>query len=355
VGEAAVRVYASSRAQSCPRFPSCRDRVTATPSGKNRETRGREWSIAAVIPTYNRATLIERAIESALTQQRQPDEVLVVDDGSTDNTAALVAAYGEPVTLIRKPQGGVSTARNLGVARSRSDYVAFLDSDDLWYPSHLLRMEQAIEATNGRAVLYFSDLQLGPHYPTDTAWEPCGFEIEGTHKLCDDAGDWLFGPRQPMLIPASLVRRDAYLAVGGSESRLICRGDTHLFFKIGMAGPLCAVAGFAGHATRHDPTSVQTTAGPGAETYLNCTVWLYGDLLRSGKFTGAQRGVLSRRLGDGYWDLAKHQGARAPASALLSLARATRHDPALLPKRLSNRIRRIELGIPRRSTNASVE
>jgi len=299
--------------------------------------RSSRWTIAAVIPTHNRAGLIERAIDSALDQLRPPDEVIVVDDGSTDNTADVIARYGDRVRLITKEQGGVSSARNLGVEGSRSDYVAFLDSDDLWEPTHLLRMEQAIEGTNGQAILYFSDLRLGSHYPTHSVWEPCGFEIEGPFEVCADGRDWLFGSRQPMLIPASVVQRAAYLAVGGSDTRLVCRGDTHLFFKLGMSGPMCAVAGFAGHATRDDPTSVSTTLGPGFTSYLNCTIWLYEDLLRTSRLTRLQRTVMRRRIAAAHWDFAKHWGLKAPLAAVESVLRATRYDPPIILRRLRSR------------------
>ncbi len=312
-------------------------------------------TIAAVIPVYNRPALIARAIESALAQERPPDEIIVVDDGSTDDTAVVAAAYGDPVRVIRQPNSGVSVARNAGVSNSQCEFIAFLDSDDLWDPSHLRRMECAIVATQGRAVLYFSDVLVESHYPGDTFWSVCDFQIEGAHELRADSCEWLFRARQPMLIPASTMRRDAYLAVGGSEPRLVRRGDTHLFFKIGMAGPCCAVAGYAGSLTRDDLTSVSTVFPAGDATYLECSIWLYHDLLDRPRFSSRQRRILGRRLAAGYWDVAKQKGLTAPFGAVVNAGRATRHDPAILLKRSRNRIRHFDLGITRHLADGSPE
>jgi glycosyltransferase involved in cell wall biosynthesis len=93
--------------------------------------------VSAVIPTYNRADLICRAVDSVLQQSYADVEAVVVDDGSKDATEEVVAArYGaDPrVRYLRVPNGGVSRARNIGIAQSRGDYVAFLDSDDYWLP-----------------------------------------------------------------------------------------------------------------------------------------------------------------------------------------------------------------------------
>ncbi len=109
----------------------------------------RKWSVAAVIPTYNRAALLARAIDSVLAQRRPPDEIIVVDDGSSDNTEEVVGAYGDALILVQKRNGGVSSARNAGVKESRADFIAFLDSDDLWYDEHLSRIADAIGRTEG--------------------------------------------------------------------------------------------------------------------------------------------------------------------------------------------------------------
>jgi glycosyltransferase involved in cell wall biosynthesis len=98
--------------------------------------------ISAVIPCYNRAALIERALESARAQTVPTDEIVVVDDGSKDGSPAVVERYAEAhpaanIRLVRLPKnGGVSAARNAGIAAATGPWIAFLDSDDLWLPDH---------------------------------------------------------------------------------------------------------------------------------------------------------------------------------------------------------------------------
>ena len=90
--------------------------------------------VSVVIPTYNRAYILRDAINSALEQKSANTEVIVVDDGSTDDTAALVAGYKERVTCLRQPNQGAGVARSLGVRSAQGAYIAFLDSDDVWVP-----------------------------------------------------------------------------------------------------------------------------------------------------------------------------------------------------------------------------
>src|SRR5262249_55116548 len=90
------------------------------------------------IPTFDREALVCQAVRSVCAQRNAAFEVIVVDDGSADETAsALEREFGEGIRLVRTPQRGVAAARNLGVAVSRGDLIAFLDSDDLWLPDKL--------------------------------------------------------------------------------------------------------------------------------------------------------------------------------------------------------------------------
>ena len=98
-----------------------------------------EPTVSVVIPAYRASRTIGRAVESLLGQGRPPDEILVVDDGSPDDLAGALAGFEGSVTLIRKPNGGAASARNLGVDRARSDLLAFLDADDYWEPTKLAR------------------------------------------------------------------------------------------------------------------------------------------------------------------------------------------------------------------------
>jgi glycosyltransferase involved in cell wall biosynthesis len=90
-----------------------------------------------IIPTYNRAAFLERALDSVLCQIRPADEVIVVDDGSDDDTPRILAKLGDRITVIHAAHGGAGRARNLGLERARKPLVAFLDSDDEWLPGKL--------------------------------------------------------------------------------------------------------------------------------------------------------------------------------------------------------------------------
>jgi glycosyltransferase involved in cell wall biosynthesis len=95
--------------------------------------------VSVILPTYNRARYIRSALDSAIGQTHAPCEIIVVDDGSTDETAEVCGGYGQPVTYLHKPNGGVSSARNVGIREAKGDFVAFLDSDDVWMPEKLAR------------------------------------------------------------------------------------------------------------------------------------------------------------------------------------------------------------------------
>lgn len=95
--------------------------------------------VSVIIPTYNRANLVCQAIISAFNQTYKSIEIIVVDDGSTDNTKEILLQYGVKVRYIYRINGGVSSARNAGIREAKGEYVAFLDSDDTWSPEKLER------------------------------------------------------------------------------------------------------------------------------------------------------------------------------------------------------------------------
>lgn len=106
--------------------------------------------VSIIIPTYNREHMLQTALDSIRDQTFTDWELIVVDDGSTDNTQALVAAFQssvpQQVHYIRQTNGGVGSARNTGLGHARADFIAWLDSDDHWLPDHLTHCVAALEA-----------------------------------------------------------------------------------------------------------------------------------------------------------------------------------------------------------------
>lgn len=115
-----------------------------------------------VIATYNRAALVPRAIESVLAQEGVDVEAIVVDDGSTDDTAAVVERYAPAVTYLRQDNRERGAARNAGVAATSAPLVAFLDSDDEYLPGHLERLVAALTADPAVGLAYREAELVGP-------------------------------------------------------------------------------------------------------------------------------------------------------------------------------------------------
>lgn len=101
--------------------------------------------VSVVVPTYNRAELIQEAIESVLCQTTPVHEIIVVDDGSTDSTCERVRGYGDRVVLLKHDRRGAPAARNRGLARATGDWIASLDSDDVWTPTKLEKQLQYLD------------------------------------------------------------------------------------------------------------------------------------------------------------------------------------------------------------------
>ncbi len=112
--------------------------------------------VSVIMPAYNSEFYIRESIDSVLAQSFTEFELIVVDDGSTDTTAAIVESYTDSrIRLIRQPNGGVSVARNTGLAAARGQYITFLDSDDLYYPDFLKTLYHLIQSN--RTEMVFSD------------------------------------------------------------------------------------------------------------------------------------------------------------------------------------------------------
>jgi glycosyltransferase involved in cell wall biosynthesis len=119
-------------------------------------------AVSVILPTYNRALTIERAIDSVLNQTFGDLELLVVDDGSTDDTRRVLSRYAgrRNVTVVVAPHRGCSAARNVGIGMSRGRYIAFQDSDDEWVPEKLATAMAFLDGTGPDIGVFYSDMAV---------------------------------------------------------------------------------------------------------------------------------------------------------------------------------------------------
>lgn len=116
--------------------------------------------VSVVLPTYNRAKTLERAIQSVLNQTFTDFELIIIDDGSTDESDLILSKYARltNVTVASQPRGGCSMARNVGISKACGRYLAFQDSDDEWIPDKLAKAVTALEQSDAETGVFYSDM-----------------------------------------------------------------------------------------------------------------------------------------------------------------------------------------------------
>lgn len=123
-------------------------------SAKNTVSTRLHPKVSVVIPTYNSAHMAKEAVESVLAQTYTDFEVIVIDDGSVDNTESVMAPFGDRIRYIKQENQGVSGARNTGMKEARGEYIAFLDADDLWLPERLAAEIPLLDADPNLGLVY---------------------------------------------------------------------------------------------------------------------------------------------------------------------------------------------------------
>lgn len=184
--------------------------------------------ISAIIPTYNRATHLERAIASVMAQSQPCDELIVVDDGSTDDTSSLVQGLAAgatiPIRLLHQENQGAAAARNYGIRMARGRLLAFLDSDDWWLPRKL--------------ALQTAAMQTHPHCVishTREIWFRHGQRVNQKKKHDPPAGD-IFAASLPMCVVGMstvMARRELFDRYGMFTEALPCCEDYDLWLRVG--------------------------------------------------------------------------------------------------------------------------
>jgi glycosyltransferase involved in cell wall biosynthesis len=169
-------------------------------------------SISVVIPAYNYGRFIGAAIDSVLNQTYPAAEILVIDNGSTDNTKEVVAAFGDAVRYFYEDNLGVSVARNLGVDRSTGDLIAFLDADDYWEPTCLERAVAKFEQGEDIGLVHWGLREFD-----SSTGETIRFYLEGSEE---NVAENLLVWEGPTIAGhgAVIVTRDAFFDAGGFDT-----------------------------------------------------------------------------------------------------------------------------------------
>jgi glycosyltransferase involved in cell wall biosynthesis len=179
--------------------------------------------ISVIIPTFNRVHTLPRALDSVRAQTHPADEIIVVDDGSDDDTARLMAEEYPDCRYLRQPNRGVSSARNLGIEKAHGEWIALLDSDDAWLPGKLAMQTKALAANPERRLCH-----------TEEIWIRNGTRVNPMSKHAKQGGR-IFQHCLPLCVisPSSvLLHRELFALYGDFDTRLPACEDYDLWLRL---------------------------------------------------------------------------------------------------------------------------
>ncbi|HYG77910.1 MAG TPA: glycosyltransferase family A protein [Planctomycetota bacterium] len=204
----------------------------------------RRPDVSVVIPTYNYGRYIGEAVESALRQTLPPLEIIVVDDGSTDNTQSELRSFAGRITYHRQENSGVSAARNRGIRAARGEWIAMLDADDIWRPEKLALQMQC--ALNYPEVVLIGGLNQN----ADTAESRCGCEMYTLFSVED------FLCALPFGTSSAVARRESLIRCGLFKEKRRLAEDRELWLKLVLTGPAARVNAAVWEYRHHSGQSI---------------------------------------------------------------------------------------------------
>lgn len=262
--------------------------------------------VTVIIPTYNRGACISQAISSVLAQTFDQFEIIVVDDGSTDNTEAVLQSFGSAIRVLRQKNSGVSNARNAGINAARGEWLAFLDSDDLWMPDKLMIQWNDIRV-NPTAVAHAVDVDIA-----DTEGNVLSlFELRGRRSEYSE-NPLRCNPLVEVLdcnffTQAVIVRSDVVRRAGLFPASMRIHEDIFFLSRIALEGPflvnLNAGVNLRRVSSLADTLSSIHLKNPIESHFNRCK--LFAALLRDARLSSGERKITRRRLSGARFDLSE--------------------------------------------------
>jgi glycosyltransferase involved in cell wall biosynthesis len=193
-----------------------------------------EAAISVVIPTYNRGHIVHKAIDSVLAQSHRPLEIIVVDDGSMDNTGEKLKAYGDRIRYIRRENGGLSRARNTGIEAARGEWIAFLDDDDEFVADKLAIHAQSAARHPHFDVHATNTVLISEVGESVNLWEFRGVPDPGECGVLERPLLWI--SRGCFFTQSVMIRRRALVDAGLYDPSMIYE-DVDLFLRLPIDRP----------------------------------------------------------------------------------------------------------------------
>jgi len=254
--------------------------------------------VSVVIPTYNRAKMLVEAVESALQQTHPPDEIIVMDDGSTDDTERVIARYSGKLRYVRQKNSGPAAARNHGMRLASGDFIAFLDSDDLWVPDRLERQFAALKSCPDLDFIF----GLEAKFTAEQQFDGCEIKDRDVWKSLNSVDYVVPEPFKLLLeenfIPTSsvLFRKRCIATVGFIDESLQQAEDYDFWLRFALHG--CRF-GFVNSVLCHR----RQHGGNLVNQWVDRTSSTAAVLSRYRDHSPVQRERIARRLSDLYYDL----------------------------------------------------
>ncbi|HUW28695.1 MAG TPA: glycosyltransferase [Sulfuriferula sp.] len=289
-------------------------------------------TVSIIIPCYNGERFLAQAIDAALTQTYPQCEVIVIDDGSSDGSAAIMRKYAKRIRIVQQANAGLPAARNAGIRVSTGTYLAFLDADDYWQHDFVEKMVLALE-TSHSAIAYCGWQNVGLPGGRGAPFVPPDYEqLDKLEKM-------VTGVRWP--VHAALTRREVVEALGGFDSRWSTCEDFAFWIRAATLHRLVRVAEVLAFYRHHDGVQMTKKRAVIARNH-----WLVqreflaqhseiANLLGRNRIRSITHGELLKRGYACYWDR-DLRSARAIFRTVMASGYGTPSDwkymlPALLP------------------------
>lgn len=200
--------------------------------------------VSAIIPTFNRRDYVTRAVDSVLAQTVPVDEIIVVDDGSTDGTIQTIRSrYGSRVAVLRQENAGASAARNRGLREARGEWIAFLDSDDVWSPTKIERQLEALATLGDGFGACFTDCKyMGSSTSGRSAFERAGLETNSDFGELSNPMKYITGMYPVIYMQSLMVSRSLHDEVNWFDEALVVEEDVDLNFRLAFRTKFCFVS-----------------------------------------------------------------------------------------------------------------